>query len=101
MGTFREQLPAVAASLRGREADPVLLYCTGGIRCEKASAYLRARGFGDVSQLSGGIIQYAQTVKQARPAGGAPGPVNRFIGKNFVFDGRLGERITPEVSRGP
>lgn len=79
----------------------MLLYCTGGIRCEKASAYLKARGFGDVSQLAGGIIEYAASVQQAAEAGGCDSVelVNRFVGKNFVFDGRMesGERISQEV----
>jgi UPF0176 protein len=66
------------------------LYCTGGIRCEKASAFLRHHGFEDVNQLDGGIIHYARQVK-------AEGLESKFIGKNFVFDDRMGERITEDV----
>eukprot|EP01052_Picozoa_sp_SAG31_P052334 SAG31_NODE_12870_length_910_cov_1.138101_1_plen_134_part_00 len=97
--TFKEELPQVAAMLKGKEADPVLLYCTGGIRCEKASAYLKAKGFAEVLQLSGGIVQYAQTIRQSSGDGASDGLVNHFIGKNFVFDGRMerGERISAEV----
>ena len=66
------------------------MYCTGGIRCEKASAYLLHRGFQNVFHLEGGIIHYTNTAK----ASGLP---NKFIGKNFVFDERLGERITEDI----
>jgi UPF0176 protein len=66
------------------------LYCTGGIRCEKASAYFKHQGFSDVNQLLGGIIDYARQVK-------TEGLTPAFIGKNFVFDDRLGERITEDV----
>lgn len=88
--TFREELPMVKDLLKGKEDKKVLLYCTGGIRCEKASAYLKHSGFKDVSQLYGGIIQYAHEMKQK----GLP---SRFRGKNFVFDERIGERITADV----
>ena len=66
------------------------MYCTGGIRCEKASAFMLHNGFKNVFHLEGGIIQYANTVKEL-------GLTNKFKGKNFVFDDRLGERISEEV----
>lgn len=88
--TFKEELPEVVSILKGKENSEILLYCTGGIRCEKASAYLKHKGFNNVCQLSGGIIGYAQTVKET-------GIENKFQGKNFVFDDRLGERITEDV----
>lgn len=66
------------------------MYCTGGIRCEKASAYFKHRGFENVYQLEGGIIEYTRQVK-------AGGLESKFIGKNFVFDQRLGERITNDI----
>lgn len=88
--TFRESLPIVEEILRGKEDAPVLMYCTGGIRCEKASAWFKHRGFAKVFQLDGGIINYAREVEQK-------GLHNRFVGKNFVFDERLGERISHEV----
>lgn len=88
--TFREQLPMACDRLKGKEQQPIVMYCTGGIRCEKASAYLLHRGFTNVFHLEGGIIKYAQDVKAA-------GMEMKFHGKNFVFDNRLGERITEEV----
>ncbi|HMU14794.1 MAG TPA: tRNA uridine(34) hydroxylase [Flavobacteriales bacterium] len=68
----------------------ILLYCTGGIRCEKASAYLKHEGFTNVSQLHGGIIDYARQLK-------AEGLMSKYLGQNFVFDERLAERITDDV----
>lgn len=88
--TFREELPLVADMLADKKDKNILMYCTGGIRCEKASAYLKYRGFKNVFQLDGGIIEYARQV-QAR------GLQNKFLGKNFVFDERLGERISPDI----
>ncbi|MFM2146194.1 MAG: hypothetical protein RL732_1030 [Bacteroidota bacterium] len=88
--TFREQLPMAASMMEGKEGQNIIMYCTGGIRCEKASAYMLHRGFHNVFHLEGGIIHYT---RQAREQG-LP---NRFIGKNFVFDDRLGERISDEV----
>ena len=88
--TFREQLPLVVDELAGQKDKKVVMYCTGGIRCEKASAYLKHKGFKDVYHLEGGIIKYARDAK-------ANGLENKFIGKNFVFDERLNERITDDV----
>ncbi len=90
VATFREELPLVADLLADKKDRKILMYCTGGIRCEKASAYLRYRGFEQVFQLDGGIIEYARQVQ-------AKGLKNKFLGKNFVFDERLGERISPDV----
>ncbi len=56
----------------------VLMYCTGGIRCEKFSVLMKKKGFKDVNQLQGGIINYAKTVGDAH-----------YKGKCFVFDDRL------------
>ncbi len=88
--TFRDELPEVLEMLKGKEDQKVLLYCTGGIRCEKTSAYLKHHGFKDVNQLHGGIIDYARQIKTAELP-------NKFKGKNFVFDDRLGETISEEV----
>jgi len=88
--TFRQELPMVTGLLKDQKDKKILLYCTGGIRCEKASAYLKHEGFEDVNQLNGGIIHYARQVE-------AEGLESKFIGKNFVFDERMGERITHEV----
>ncbi len=88
--TFREELDEVLGLLENRKDKKILLYCTGGVRCEKASAYLRHHGFDDVNQLNGGIIYYTQQVREQ-------GLEPQFIGKNFVFDDRMGERITEDV----
>lgn len=88
--TFREELPEVLEMLKGKEDQKILLYCTGGIRCEKTSAYLKHHGFNDVNQLHGGIIDYARQIKTRELP-------NRFKGKNFVFDERLGEKISEEI----
>lgn len=88
--TFREQLPMAVDMLKGKEDKNIVMYCTGGIRCEKASAWMLHNGFKNVFHLEGGIINYARQVKEA-------GLESKFIGKNFVFDNRLGERITPDV----
>ena len=88
--TSRDLLPEVKKILKGQENNKVLLYCTGGIRCEKASAYLIHHGFKDVNQLKGGIIQYANDIKKNNEK-------SKFIGKNFVFDHRLGEKITDDI----
>ncbi len=84
--TFRQALPISLDMLKDQKDKKILLYCTGGIRCEKASAYLKHHGFKDVNQLYGGIISYAHQVK-------SEGLENKFLGKNFVFDDRMGERI--------
>ena len=88
--TSRDLLPQVRNLLKGQEEKEVLLYCTGGIRCEKASAYLLHHGFNNVKQLTGGIIQYAHDIKEQHLD-------SKFIGSNFVFDGRLEERITTDI----
>jgi UPF0176 protein len=88
--TFRDQLPLSAELLQDKKDSPIIMYCTGGIRCEKASAYLLHQGFTNVFHLEGGIIHYANTVREQ-------GLENKFRGKNFVFDDRMGERISGEV----
>jgi len=88
--TFREQLPMAVNMLQDYKDKNIIMYCTGGIRCEKASAYMLHNGFAKVYHLDGGIINYANQVKEAELP-------NKFIGKNFVFDERLGERISNTV----
>jgi len=88
--TFREQLPMAAEMLKDAKDKNIIMYCTGGIRCEKASAYMLHQGFRNVFHLEGGIIHYANTAREK----GLP---LKFHGKNFVFDNRLGERITEEI----
>jgi UPF0176 protein len=88
--TFREEIGMVTDILANRKEQKILLYCTGGIRCEKASAYLKHHGFTDVNQLHGGILEYARQIKQLNLE-------SNFIGKNFVFDERLGESVNGQV----
>jgi UPF0176 protein len=88
--TFREQLPMAADMLKEARDKNIIMYCTGGIRCEKASAYMLHQGFKNVFHLEGGIINYANQAKEK-------GLELKFKGKNFVFDNRLGERITEEI----
>jgi UPF0176 protein len=88
--TFREQLPMAVEMMQADKDRNIVMYCTGGIRCEKASAYMLHQGFKNVFHLEGGIINYARQAK-------AEGLPSKFIGKNFVFDDRLGERITPDI----
>ncbi len=88
--TFREQLPMAAELMKTDKDKNIIMYCTGGIRCEKASAYMLHRGFRNVFHLEGGIINYVNQVKEKNLP-------NKFHGKNFVFDQRLGERVTDEI----
>lgn len=88
--TFRDQLPMAVEMMQEHKEKNIIMYCTGGIRCEKASAYMLHNGFQNVYHLEGGIINYTRMVN-------AEGLENTFIGKNFVFDDRLGERITEEI----
>ena len=89
--TFRHSLPLIEKSMsKYKENKKVLMYCTGGIRCEKASAYFKYKGFKKVYQLEGGIIEYARQVREKNLE-------NRFIGKNFVFDERKAERISKDI----
>jgi UPF0176 protein len=89
--TFRDSLPIIEKDLAAHKSDKnLVMYCTGGIRCEKASAYFKHKGFERVYQLEGGIIEYARQVKNQ-------GLDNKFIGKNFVFDERRSETISDDV----
>ncbi|MBS1584479.1 MAG: rhodanese-related sulfurtransferase [Bacteroidetes bacterium] len=88
--TFRDQLPMAADMLKDKKDQNIIMYCTGGIRCEKASAYMLHHGFKNIFHVEGGIIEYARKAKEQ----GLP---VKFKGKNFVFDERLGERITEDI----
>jgi len=89
--TFRDSLPIIEKNLAEHKEDKnLVMYCTGGIRCEKASAYFKHKGFKKVYQLEGGIIEYARQVKNQ-------GLENKFVGKNFVFDERRSEVISEDV----
>ncbi|KAJ1981248.1 hypothetical protein H4R35_000804 [Dimargaris xerosporica] len=83
-----QQLDQVAAQYD--PAQEILMYCTGGIRCTKAGAYLKAKGYKQVSVLKGGVTAYGHYIaKHQHPS--------HFLGKNFTFDQRRGERITSDV----
>ncbi|MDW8846649.1 rhodanese-related sulfurtransferase [Erwinia sp. MMLR14_017] len=88
--TFRDQLPMAVEMLKEDKDKKIVMYCTGGIRCEKASAWMRHNGFENVYHIEGGIIEYARRAREQ----GLP---VRFRGKNFVFDERMGERISDDV----
>ncbi|WP_343703033.1 rhodanese-related sulfurtransferase [Chitinophaga sp.] len=88
--TFREQLPMAVEMMQPHKDKNIIMYCTGGIRCEKASAYMLHQGFKNVFHLEGGIIEYTNKAREL----GLP---NKFRGKNFVFDDRLGERISEDI----
>ena len=89
--TFRDSLDLIEEDLKDHKEDKnLLMYCTGGIRCEKASAYYKHKGFQNVFQLEGGIIEYTRQVKEDQLE-------NKFLGKNFVFDHRRSERISDDV----
>ncbi|MDB5050893.1 MAG: yceA [Fibrobacteres bacterium] len=89
--TFRASLDIIEAELKDhREDKNLVMYCTGGIRCEKASAWFRHKGFKSVYQLEGGIIEYLRQVKEQ-------GLENKFMGKNYVFDNRMAERISADI----
>ena len=88
--TFRDQLPMAVDMLKDQKDKNIIMYCTGGIRCEKASAYMLHNGFKNVFHVEGGIIEYARKAKEQDL-------LLKFKGKNFVFDERLGERITEDI----
>ena len=88
--TFREELQVAEDLLKDNKDKNLVMYCTGGIRCEKASAYMKHLGFKNVYHLEGGIIKYARDAK-------SQGLSNKFKGVNFVFDERLAERISDDV----
>jgi UPF0176 protein len=76
---FRDFPAAVARLPEELKTSPVVMFCTGGIRCEKAGPYLESQGFKDVHQLDGGILKYFEE------CGGA-----HYDGECFVFDRRVG-----------
>ena len=89
--SFRESLPIIEKNLKKhKDSKNIVMYCTGGIRCEKASAFLKHKGYKNVFQLEGGIIEYTRQVNEK-------GIENKFLGKNFVFDHRRSESISGEI----
>ncbi len=88
--TFRDQIFSIEKELGEKKDKKVLLYCTGGIRCEKASAWFKYKGFENVKHIKGGIIEYGKKIRQSSQK-------SRFLGTNFVFDERLGESVTEDI----
>ena len=89
--SFRESLPIIEKKFeKYKKSKNIVMYCTGGIRCEKASAFLKHKGYEKVYQLNGGIIEYARQVDQHKIN-------NKFIGKNFVFDHRRSETVSEKI----
>ena len=89
--SFRESLPIIEKKFaKHKKSKNIVMYCTGGIRCEKASAFLKHKGYEKVYQLNGGIIEYARQVDQEKIN-------NKFLGKNFVFDHRRSEAVSDEI----
>ncbi|VFP81520.1 rhodanese-related sulfurtransferase [Buchnera aphidicola] len=88
--TFREQLEKLPKFLELYKNKKIVLYCTGGVRCEKATALLKNKGFSKIYHIYGGILSYIKQVKKYNLP-------NYFQGKIFVFDNRLSEKITNDV----
>jgi UPF0176 protein len=89
--SFRESLPIIEKKFaKHKKSKNIVMYCTGGIRCEKASAFLKHKGYEKVYQLDGGIIEYARQVDQEKIN-------NKFLGKNFVFDHRRSEAVSDAI----
>ncbi|KAI0241440.1 hypothetical protein L0F63_005692, partial [Massospora cicadina] len=101
--TFKEGMDQLIKDTRGHEKEEIFMYCTGGIRCSKAGAILRSKGFEDVKMLKGGITAYGNFIRSAREAAKAKRlaeadlPISLFRGQNFTFDKKLGEPITDEI----
>ncbi|CUR53216.1 rhodanese-related sulfurtransferase [Buchnera aphidicola] len=88
--TFRKQLKNLPKFLEKFRNKNIVLYCTGGIRCEKTSSFLLFLGFKNVFQIKGGILGYIHESKKKKL------PIY-FLGRLFVFDSRLEERITQDI----
>jgi len=88
--TFRDQLKRIVEIFRFYKKRKIVVYCTGGIRCEKASAWLLYHGFKYVYQVKEGIIGYVKYARKREI------PI-RFIGKMFVFDERFREEVTSDI----
>jgi UPF0176 protein len=78
--TFREFPSYLEKNLKGKEQKKVAMFCTGGIRCEKATSLMLKRGFENVYHLKGGILKYLETVPQEK---------SLWKGECFVFDQRV------------
>ncbi|KAI8361223.1 Rhodanese-like domain-containing protein [Mortierella sp. GBAus27b] len=90
--TFRENMDLLDELLEGRDkSEEIMMVCTGGIRCSISGRYLKQKGYKDVKMLKGGITSYGRWIRSN------PEVKSHFVGKNFTFDGRRGERITQDV----
>ena len=87
--TFREFPEYVAKNLDKTKHKKVAMFCTGGIRCEKSTAYLKEQGFEDVYHLEGGVLKYLEEV---------PEQDTMWQGECFVFDGRVA--VNHDLERG-
>jgi UPF0176 protein len=87
--TFREFPQFVEKNLDPKKNSRVAIFCTGGIRCEKASSYMLAKGFKEVYHLKGGILKYLEEVPEEK---------SLWQGECFVFDQRVG--VKQGVSKG-
>lgn len=85
--TFREFPEFIDATLDQYKDKTVLMHCTGGVRCERATAYLKVKGVAkEIYQIQGGIQRYIEKY-----------PDGHFRGSNYVFDGRVSERINDDI----
>lgn len=108
---FSDSWDILEKALEGKPKDtPIMTYCTGGIRCVKINAFLKQTlGFTNTSRLKGGIISYAREIRQTIKASSdpiescttssdvLPSEGSTFKGVNYVFDDRMGSRITEDI----
>ncbi|WP_246208519.1 rhodanese-related sulfurtransferase [Enterobacteriaceae endosymbiont of Plateumaris braccata] len=88
--SFREQMSMLLYNLKKYKNKNIILYCTGGIRCEKATSWLIFNKFKNIFHIKGGIISYINNAKKNNL------PI-KFKGKNFVFDNRMSELVTKDI----
>lgn len=89
INTFRQYPEQVEQHIRGQKQKPVAMFCTGGIRCEKSTAYLKRKGFSKLYQLRGGILNYIKHI---------PEKESLWQGECFVFDDRVS--VKHDLSKG-
>lgn len=95
--TFKEAYRKIEEALEDKPKDAeVAMFCTGGIRCVKAGAFVKSLGFDNVTRLKGGVVSYARYLKENNTTLSS---ASRFRGVNYVFNDRMGERITEDTPR--